>query len=130
MSEELRDFISPTTEEELQTIGEQSYSGTFAPTATSGSNHGTHVDGNGTKIEDWFDDAKNIEAYCLERLAEIFEINKASKTPSAFSCIFACNRQCDGNRPKALGGGGSFSDSLLIRSLDPLLAAQSIGHAI
>ena len=96
MSEELRDFISPTTEEELQTIGEQSYSGTFAPTATSGSNHGTHVDGSGTKIEDWFDDAKNIEAYCLERLAEIFEINKASKTPSAFSCIFACNRQCDG----------------------------------
>lgn len=87
MSKELGNLISPT--ERLQSISEQpSYSGTFATPVTSSSRFGMPVDSNGTKIEDWFDDPKNIETYCLERLSEIREINNFSQTPSAFSCIF------------------------------------------
>lgn len=88
ISKELGDLISPA--ERLQSISEQpSYSGTFATPTTSSSNFGTHIDSNGTKIEDWFDDPKNIETYCLDRLSEIREINNFSQTPSAFSCIFS-----------------------------------------
>lgn len=94
MSEELRDFIYPT-EEVLQGICksfqqsktfQRSGTSTMGPLSASG--FGTHVDSNGTKIEDWFDDPKNIETYCLDRLSEIREINNFSQTPSAFSCIF------------------------------------------
>ena len=63
--------------------------GASETSALSASSSGMPVDDNGTKIEDWFDDPKNIEAYCLERLAEIRAINGFSKTPSAFSCIFS-----------------------------------------
>lgn len=94
MSKELRDIIYPT-EEVLQGICksfqqsktfQRSGTSTMGPLSASG--FGTHVDSNGTKIEDWFDDPKNIETYCLDRLSEIREINNFSQTPSAFSCIF------------------------------------------
>lgn len=94
MSKELRNFIYPT-KEELEDICKKfqqsktfQRSGTSTMVSLSASGFGTHVDSNGTKIEDWFDDPKNIETYCLERLSEIREINNFSQTPSAFSCIF------------------------------------------
>lgn len=87
MSKEFGDLISQT--ERLQSIEPSSYSGTFATPVTSSSRFGIPVDSNGTKIEDWFDDARNIKSYCFERLAEIREINNFSQTPSAFSCIFS-----------------------------------------
>lgn len=55
----------------------------------SASHFGTHVDSNGTKIEDWLDDPLNLEKYCLDRMEEIRSINVYSHTPSAFSCIFS-----------------------------------------
>ena len=55
----------------------------------SASCFGTHVDKEGTKIEDWFSDSVNLEKYCLDRLREIRAINAYSHTPAAFSCIFS-----------------------------------------
>lgn len=48
-----------------------------------------HLPDGVTKIEDWFDDPVNIEQYCLDRLAEIRQINSFSHTPSAFSVVFS-----------------------------------------
>ena len=88
LSEELRNAIAPV-KTELQSIQNQLLSNGAPETSTlSASGFGMFVDSNQTKIEDWFDDPKNIEAYCLERLVEIRAINGFSKTPSAFSCIF------------------------------------------
>lgn len=89
LSEELRNAIAPV-KTELQSIQNQLLPNGAPETSTlSASSFGMFVDSNQTKIEDWFDDPKNIEAYCLERLAEIRAINGFSKTPSAFSCIFS-----------------------------------------
>lgn len=55
----------------------------------SASTFGSHLPDGVAKIEDWFDDPVNIEQYCLDRLAEIRQINSLSHTPSAFSVIFS-----------------------------------------
>lgn len=82
------DIVGDMTE--LPSVQNQLLPNAVLETSTlSASGFGMYVDSNGTKIEDWLDDAKNIEAYCLERLAEIRAINGFSKTPSAFSCIFS-----------------------------------------
>lgn len=68
LSEELRNAIAPV-KTELQSIQNQLLSNGASETSTlSASGFGMFVDSNQTKIEDWFDDPKNIEAYCLERL--------------------------------------------------------------
>lgn len=89
LSEELGNAIA-LVKTELQSIQNQLLpNGVPETSALSASGFGMFVDSNQTRIEDWFDDPINIEAYCLERLAEIRAINGFAKTPSAFSCIFS-----------------------------------------